>query len=418
MTVRKQNGEGSIIHDTAGGRNRWIFQYCVYNAQGKRLRKSITRRTKSELLEAKKALDEANSNDKTAGIKTNDITVDDWLNHWLNCIKPSVKPGTFRFYKSLLKHVTPIIRKKQIKSVEMLNVQQMLNYLLESGGKAGQGLASKTIRSLRTTLISCFECAVDNGFLSQNVVKKTKPPRLLQKEIQFLSIAQAQCLLDVAERGDYLEAGYRQSGQTDLSRDFHVKRNAMIIRLNLATGMRKSEIFALCNDDISFEEKSVYIHQALIGRKISDVKTRRSVRRISVDEETINQLMKWLKFLQDYAQTLGTVFQNQHGLIFPNKIGKPVDVDTFRRRYFLKIIRAAGLPDGVTMHSLRHTHATLLLQAGVDVKTVSERLGHSTESITLHYYCHVTSKMEETAADVMGKLLNNSQSGSPEPNNK
>ena len=102
--------------------------------------------------------------------------------------------------------------------------------------------------------------------------------------------------------------------------------------------------------------------------------------------------MKWLKFLQDYAQTLGTVFQNQHGLIFPNKIGKPVDVDTFRRRYFLKIIRAAGLPDGVTMHSLRHTHATLLLQAGVDVKTVSERLGHSTESITLHYYCHVTSK--------------------------
>ena len=87
-TVHKTNGEGSIIHDIAGGRDRWIFQYCIYDVHGKRKRRSITRRTKTELL---KAIDEFRQEIKPNDVeKINEIRCSEWIEKWLENIKHTV----------------------------------------------------------------------------------------------------------------------------------------------------------------------------------------------------------------------------------------------------------------------------------------------------------------------------------------
>ena len=403
--VHKTNGEGSIIHDTAGGRDRWIYQYCIYDVHGKRKRHSITRRTKTELLQAVAAYKQTiQSSD--AG-KNNEIKCGELFDKWLEEIKHSVKPGTLRFYKTLLKLVTTKVRMKKLTSVEIHHIQEMLNYLQENGGKSGKGLSPKTIRSLRTTLKTCFEYAVDNGFVKSNVVKKSKPPRLIQRTIRFLDKKQVRILLEVAEKGEYLIDGYHAAGKKEIERIFVTKRNAMLIRLALSTGMRRGELFGLTWSDVDFDNCTINVHQALINRRISEVKTSNSVRRIKTDKTTMNKLKDWHLWLEKYCTEL-PMFRNKENLVFQNKYGHPIDVDNFSRRHFNKIVTYAGLPKNVTMHSLRHTVATLLLENGVPANVVSAQLGHASTSFTLSVYAHITNSMEQSAADMIGNLLDSS----------
>lgn len=82
-----------------------------------------------------------------------------------------------------------------------------------------------------------------------------------------------------------------------------------------------------------------------------------------------------------------------------------MNYDNFRMRYYNPIVAKAGLPDGVTFHSLRHTHATQLLAGGVDPKTVSRRLGHSSVGFTLSVYTHVLEEMDSKATAVISSVI-------------
>jgi len=98
-----------------------------------------------------------------------------------------------------------------------------------------------------------------------------------------------------------------------------------------------------------------------------------------------------------------------HDLVFASAVGKPLDANTISRR-FVTLAAAAGV-HRIPFHGLRHTHATLLLEEGVDVKTVSERLGHDSVQTTLELYGHVTPKMRGNAAARFGSLLSNARVG-------
>ena len=119
----------------------------------------------------------------------------------------------------------------------------------------------------------------------------------------------------------------------------------------------------------------------------------------------LQELKEFREYQKQYAVYLGNKFQNEHNLIFTNIFGKPVCYSNFRQRYFLKMIGTAGISEKFRIHCMRHTHATLLLKAGVNVNVVSKRLGHSNATVTLNIYAHVLEEMEKTAADAWGKLL-------------
>ena len=266
-----------------------------------------------------------------------------------------------------------------------------------------KGLSTKTVRSIRTTLISCMESAVDNGFAKKNTAKKTKPPVLKQKKIIFLSQEEAERLQHVADTGEYytdLMTAWQNIGTRYLITGFGV-----LIRLALATGMRRGELLGLTWQDVDMDAKSVHVINNLQRGVLSETKTAHSVRYVSLDDDTVTRLRNWREYQSRYAEDVGDLFSNNENLVFTNTFGHPINADTFRSRYFNKMCKTAQLPEGTTLHSLRHTHTTLLLAAGVSPRVISDRLGHASVAFTLQTYAHATTEMNRGAAKIIGKIL-------------
>ena len=107
-----------------------------------------------------------------------------------------------------------------------------------------------------------------------------------------------------------------------------------------------------------------------------------------------------------FANMMGDKFDNKEGLVFANIAGNPVDTSNFTKRVFKRMLGQANLDRGFSFHDLRHTHATLLLKQGVNIKVISERLGHSTVTMTLDTYSHLMPDMQETAVKALEGIFN------------
>lgn len=100
----------------------------------------------------------------------------------------------------------------------------------------------------------------------------------------------------------------------------------------------------------------------------------------------------------------GSFWQN-HGLVFATEIGSPIYQNNFRSRHFQPVLKRTGLPEGIRIYDLRHTMAPLLFSSNDPPKIISERLGHSTITLTLDTYSHVLPDMQKEAVEKLGKLL-------------
>ena len=141
--------------------------------------------------------------------------------------------------------------------------------------------------------------------------------------------------------------------------------------------------------NIDFENSMLIVKQNLQysseGLNLDSPKTKGSKRKIRVDNATILKLKEWQHYQQKYSKSIGNLFDNKYNLIFTNSFGKPLSATNFRRSYWRKLSLAAELPKDCTFHCLRHSHATNLLRSGVDIRTVSHRLGHANIQTTMIY---------------------------------
>ena len=389
-----KRGDRSVHCSKRDRKERWLYQYRVMGVDGKYKRKALSATTRKELV---RKVDEMRA--LSAAGEHEDITISGWTAVWLAQYMPhTVRPATEMFYSSLLKHIPDKIGSKKLADVTTVQWQEFLNSLLMD-----KGLSTKTVRSIRTTLISCMESAVDNGFAKKNTAKKTKPPVLKQKKIIFLSQEEAERLQHVADTGEYytdLMTAWQNIGTRYLITGFGV-----LIRLALATGMRRGELLGLTWQDVDMDAKSVHVINNLQRGVLSETKTAHSVRYVSLDDDTVTRLRNWREYQSRYAEDVGDLFSNNENLVFTNTFGHPINADTFRSRYFNKMCKTAQLPEGTTLHSLRHTHTTLLLAAGVSPRVISDRLGHASVAFTLQTYAHATTEMNRGAAKIIGKIL-------------
>lgn len=380
---------------------RWCYQYYVRDAAGKNRRKALYARSRKELVEKVSRL-QKEQDDSTGRTFA---SVGDWADIWSKKYLPGVvRASTAKFYCGMLRHIPEKLRAMQLTDVSPVDIQSLLLDLAERGGKEGQGLSSSTVRSVRSTLITMFEHAMDNGYVKLNPAKKTKPPRLVRRQIVSLTEAEAARLQKVADTGEYYE-DLLHSWEDD-GIQYLVTEYGCLIRFALATGVRRGELFGLTWNDVDYTRKRVHIVNNLQKGTLSETKTRNSERYVSLDDDTVKRLRLWQDYQERFGKSVGDVFINRKNLVFTNTFGRHINVDTFRSRHFRKMCSAAALPIGTTLHSLRHTHATLLLQAGVSPKVISERLGHSSVAFTLQTYAHVTGQMERGAADTIGTILN------------
>ncbi|MBC7083659.1 MAG: site-specific integrase [Firmicutes bacterium] len=221
--------------------------------------------------------------------------------------------------------------------------------------------------------------------VARNVADAVEPPRIEKKrEIRALSAQEVQRLLDVA---------HRESRQPEL------------YVLAVTTGMRLGELLGLRWQDIV--PPVAYVRQALKKAGPNPVfaapKTQKGFREVWLPLSAVAAL-EAVRVRQQAEKSLAGESYEDHDLVFAQPNGRPLDGHNVSQREFKRLLSPAGLPD-MRFHDLRHTNATLLLEAGVPAKVVSERLGHSGIGITLDIYSHVLPTMQEQAASKLEEML-------------
>ena len=248
-------------------------------------------------------------------------------------------------------------------------------------------LSSKTISHYHRLISSILNTAVDWQVLYDNPCTRVKPPKILKKETLNLDDKQTALLLA------YLEAA-------------PIKYKTIVFLL-LYTGFRRGELCGLEWKDIDFDNSIIRVERASLylsteGVYEDSTKSYSSQRVLKVSESAMKLLKEW-KGIQDLEiKDLKNIWID-HDKIFTQWNGKPIHPDTISN-WFSEFVKANNLPS-VSIHSLRHTNASLMLANGVPIKTVSSRLGHAQVSTTMNIYAHAIRSQDEIAAETLQDIL-------------
>ena len=407
--VRRTKGEGTFFFDKIN--KCYVWRGIYTDPSGEKKTKSFRANKQTDLKKKVDAFLRELENNKF--IATN-ISINKWVEQWLEIIvKPSVKISTYNIYKQKLKYVIDAFGERKLPTLSTLEVQGFFNDLQCFGGAKNQGLSPTTVNSVRRYFKSCCSDAIKNGYLKFNPVEGTKPQRKVKKEIVVMDEQDVIRFLAIAEKGEYIYQGVSDPRflVRDRGTDYYIKTYFNLVNLALATGMRISELRGLTWSNINFSKSYINIKEQLIQTNENDIfdepKTEKSKRKILVGKNIISSLKEFKKYQRDYSEYVGDFYNNKYNLVFTNTVGNPINLTNFRKRYFSKMLAAAGISEGFTIHSMRHTHASILLKHKVNVLVVSERLGHSSVTVTLNIYAHVLKSMETTASTAWDNIIFN-----------
>ncbi len=257
-------------------------------------------------------------------------------------------------------------------------------------------LSGKTVLNYHRLVSSILETAVKWQVILSNPCSRVKPPKAERKEARYLDDTEAIMILEKLEQEP-------------------LKYRTMFTLL-LYSGMRRGEICGLTWDDIDMKNGIIDINKSslyLPGKGVFDDQTKsaNSARSIKVPGFVIELLQQYRKEQINEILTLGTAWEGKldgTGKIFTQSMGKPIHPHTVTD-WFEKFIARHNLPSAC-VHSLRHTNATLMIASGVDLRTVSKRLGHAQMSTTANIYTHAIRSADERAAQAIDDILKPSPS--------
>lgn len=367
--MRRAKGEGSLYRKG----DLWAGQVDLgTDSSGKRTRKTVYGQTKDDV---RKKIHEL-TNRLSAGdlLDLPKVSMSSFLDTWLAAQKLNLRPKTYDRYSltlgALKIYLGPII----VSKLTSLNVVQMYQQMTVAGKSAdAQHKAGVLLRQV-------MGYAQQIGIISNNPAKKVPLPRPSRRAIYPLTVDQVQKFLNEA--------------QNDRLFPFYLTA--------LDTGARFGELAALTWADINFNTGEISITKSLSDVRghfqIKETKSKAGQRRVKVSTTTLEALINLRLMLPD-----NPTYQ-QDRLVFTDRSGHYLRLSNVTRRSFRPILKRAGLPQ-IRIHDLRHTTATLLLSKGVNVKAISERLGHSSIELTLNTYSHVLPTMQEQAATTMDGLL-------------
>lgn len=300
-----------------------------------------------------------------------EMFVKDWFEKWLSTQK-HIKKSSYTVYSSLIdKHINTELGNIRLCDITKFTVQDFIN-----------GLVSKwepsTVKLIYTVLKLGLDTAADNG-LMPTVCKRIKLPKLKAKEVILFS----------KDEQKEIEKYIENSGNP----------NDIGILMCLYTGIRIGELCALEWKNIDLKRGVISIKQTLYRAKSDNRKKKTEIVVAPPKSDTSVRDIPLPKFLTAKLKAI------EHGGVFLiNREGKFIEPTVYARRY-KAILKELGIRD-VKFHTTRHTFATRALEIGMDIKTLSEILGHASPTVTLNIYAHSLPEHKAKEMDRLGKMYN------------
>ncbi len=356
----------------------------VDSVTGKKARTSVSGRTKKELKNnIKLAKYEFQANGETLSKKVQVKTFKDLTDMWLVNYKMTLKPQSYNGTVSMLnKHILPYFGKMKLDKITSSDVQTFIN-----------DLSKKTINyvNARSIISRILQHGVLLQLIQHNPARDIVLPRKQKEDTDKVKFIDKD---DLKKFLDYIEK--------DKLRNYKTNFNYVLYKLLLATGLRIGEACAVEWSDIDLINGTINIDKTYSKsiRRLSTTKSKSGTRLISIDQATVNMLK---------------LYQVRQRQLFHEVGGVPeVVFSTPTRKYFHTFVRQNALDKtckeaGIsrfTFHAFRHTHASLLLNAGISYKELQYRLGHSNIAMTLDVYSHLSKDKEKEAVSYYEKAIN------------
>jgi len=305
----------------------------------------------------------------------------DWLADWLtNYVKPSAKDKTYGRYSDIINHhLLPNLGEYKLNDLTPIVVQRFITELTQNGNlRTGKGLSANSVNSIITVIQGSMSTANLLGFTDGYEMNKLKRPKTKEKQVECFSPAE-QKIIEQAVLADRRE-----------------KMKGIIICLY--TGLRIGELLALEWNDIDFAKAELHVTKTCHDSKnkngtfcrITDApKTENSQRVIPLPK----QLLPMLKEMKKRSCSELVITGNE----------KILSVRSYQRSFEL-LLKKNGIPHR-GFHAIRHTFATRAIECGMDIKSLSEILGHKNATVTLNRYVHSLMEHKRSMMDKLGKIL-------------
>ena len=303
----------------------------------------------------------------------------DWL-EWYSSTSGN-KPSTIESRRALLKIAYNYIGQTKLKDFNKVMYGRFLTSLNED-------YKPNSLNSIHVTTSMVLDYAVECGLIPTNPAKSAKKPKTVKS------------LQDVA--GD-IEEKYLTRTEVErlmqAAKDYGNFQNFALLRLLIYSGLRIGEALALETSNVDFKHSMVKVRQTICTGTVRNTrsfrlqtpKTSTSIRDVELDSETMEILHQQIIEQKKKRLKAGPEWYNEHDFVFTSEkySGYPIFYNSFTHTFYY-ILKALNLNKRITIHSLRHTHASLLAESGATLEQIQQRLGHSNDDITKRVYLHVT----------------------------
>lgn len=350
--------------------------WIIIDHKGTRKAKKVGKNKKhaqeaAEIIEAKLVLKDFGLLDEN---ETKTPTFGDYAQTWITVTVPATcKPSTLADYQGILtNHVLPVFSKKCVTEINRLMVKQFLMR------KISEGLASSTVSNMKSAISGVLNLAVDDEVIVAN------PAHRLGKIFRTQNIQDGADPLTREELAILLQT----------FRDHYPEHYPLALTL-ARTGLRLGEALALRWGDIDFKGRFITVQRNFSRGKIETPKSGKS-RRVDMSRQLTDTLQALRH--QRKLETLKEGWRKIPDWVFINQDGNPLDVNNWRNRIFYKVLDRAGLRK-VRIHDLRHTYASLLIQAGESLAYIRDQMGHHSIKVTVDIYGHLAPGGNKEAVD-------------------
>ena len=367
--------------------NQWYYYFNAGKVNG--TYKKVCRKGGSTKAEAEKALRAAIKEFEDTGTSKadNNISVSDYFDYWYkNYVLINCKYNTQEAYKVVIEnHIKPALGIHKLRSITPATLQEFLNK------KYLNGFSRASISNFYGVLSGALKAAVHPyQYIKENPMQYVRLPKegKIKEEEEDLKIITVEEFNRIIERFPFGSSFY-----VPLQIAFH-------------TGLRAAEVCGLTWDCIDLDNRTLKVEKILIGKgkgvfEFGTPKTKSSRRTITIGS-TLAAILKRQKTYQSENKLKYGQYYKKSDFVCTKENGENITTDTLK--YLSRVVNYE-LGIDFNFHSLRHTHATMLLEAGANIKDIQKRLGHSRLATTMDTYSHVTEKMKQNTVDIFESLV-------------